>query len=62
MHQEPILYPVKCSIKIYLQLIEKRNIGFKRPIYVGMTILDLSKLFMYDFHYNFMLKNMTGKI
>ena len=22
MHQEPILYPVKCSIKIYLQLIE----------------------------------------
>ena len=22
MHQEPILYPVKCSMKIYLQLIE----------------------------------------
>ena len=26
MHQEPILYPVKCSMKIYLQLIEyKKN-------------------------------------
>ena len=22
MHQEPVLYPVKCSMKIYLQLIK----------------------------------------
>ena len=33
-----------------------------RTIYVGFTVLDLSKLKMYDFHYSFIKKNFDGKL
>ena len=39
----------------------KEELVLNRPIYVGMAIFDLSKLLMYDFHYHYMLKSMTGK-
>ena len=39
----------------------KEELVLNRPIYVGMAILDLSKLLMYEFHYYYMLKKYDKK-
>ena len=33
-----------------------------KPIYVGFTVLELSKWGMYDFHYNFIKKNFNAEL
>ncbi|GFT98807.1 uncharacterized protein NPIL_213371 [Nephila pilipes] len=42
--------------------LKKNNIKFFKPIQVGMTILDLSKVLMYSFHYEYMKHRYDSKI
>jgi len=37
----------------------KNKVVLNKPIYLGQNILDDSKVLMADFHYNFMLKNIS---
>ena len=39
----------------------KLALKLKRPAYIGMSVLELSKVLMYDFHYNHIKKEYDKK-
>lgn len=41
--------------------LHKEQVKLNKPIYVGFTVLELSKLLIYDFHYNVILKKYSDK-
>ena len=42
--------------------MKKTKLYFNKPVYLGMSILDLSKSLMYDFHYNFIKTKYGDKV
>ena len=45
--------------KNYAAIHERKPVlTLNKPVYVGFTVLELSKWLMYDFHYNFIKKKL----
>ena len=58
--------PTYVSSKIFNKTLvavhkNKETLMLNRPAYVGMCILDLSKTFMYEFHYKYIKRKYGGK-
>ena len=56
--------PTYVSSKIFnenLVAVHKIKETLNRPAYIGMCILDLSKILMYDFHYNYIKQKYGNK-
>ena len=60
---KPTFITRKVFDKYYVAFHEiKQVLTLKKPIYVGFTVLGLSKWLMYDFHYNFIKKHFDAKL
>ena len=42
--------------------MKKKSLTLNKPIYLGFTVLELSKWEMYNFHYNFMIRKFNTRL
>ena len=40
--------------------LKRNKVILNKPSYIGLTVLEISKLIMYDFHYDFIMKKFPG--
>ena len=60
---KPTFITLKIFDKYYAAIQETKPVlTINKPIYVGFTVLELSKSLMYDFHYNFIKKNFDSEL
>ena len=60
---KPTYITHKIFVKNYAAIHEvKLVLTLNKPIYVGFTVLELSKWLMYDFHYNFIKKHFDAEL
>ena len=64
IHQQTNSYSHKIFDKKYDATIHeiKPVLTLNKPIYIGFTVLELSKWLMYDFHYSFIKKHFDGEL
>ena len=51
-----------CDIILAAIREKKISLILNKPMYVGFTVLEISKWEMYNFHYNFMIKKFNTKL
>ena len=60
---KPTFISRKIFDKNYAAIHEiKPVLTLNKPIYVGFTVLELSKWLLYDFHYNFIKKHFDAEL
>ena len=60
---KPSFVSQKIISKNFVAILEIKSVStLDKPIYVGFSVLDLSKCEMYDFHYNYIKRKFDAKL